>query len=293
MARLRPICLVCALVFIAAKSGAENPHNAVLHSRDPWERTLRELYDRSQAAAGFCFGSDPFKLFRAAITLSFPWPLPAQGDSIHDACSSYPNITLHLCTPDDVLFYYKFLLRTNDPEKAPGTAACPVGTSKPPCAPGFFGINGTAHACCAGYFCPRGLQCMMPCPLGAHCPAAVPALPPKPYQGRSSGATGLWCAPYAYRLRSTKDGVGRCGGADRWTIVPELAFPGAQWDAGSGNLYCEGRYYCPNTTARVLCPRGYFCKQGSTLPEHCPPGSLCPPGTEVPLNNYGGEDFSE
>ncbi|CAN6975669.1 unnamed protein product [Brassica oleracea var. botrytis] len=38
--------------------------------------------------------------------------------------------------------------------------------------------------CCAGFFCPRGITCMIPCPLGAYCPEA-----------KLNRTTGL-CDPY-------------------------------------------------------------------------------------------------
>ncbi|KAL9264021.1 ABC transporter G family member 24-like protein, partial [Drosera capensis] len=28
------------------------------------------------------------------------------------------------------------------------------------------------NACCEGFFCPKGITCMIPCPLGAYCPVA-------------------------------------------------------------------------------------------------------------------------
>ncbi len=58
-----------------------------------------------------------------------------------------------------------------------------------------------------------------------------------------------WCAPYAYKMRPE---VG-CGGADKWTVVPNGAFPGYWWAYGQGNLFCEAGHYCPNTTVQV-CP---------------------------------------
>lgn len=39
-----------------------------------------------------------------------------------------------------------------------------------------------------------------------------------------------WCAPYSYKLRNDLG----CGGADKWTVHPEGAFPLVWWPAGSG-----------------------------------------------------------
>ncbi|KAG7670998.1 hypothetical protein KSW81_004425 [Nannochloris sp. 'desiccata'] len=192
------------------------------------------------------------------------------------------------------------MLLTEDPEKVPATRHCPAGGSMVAgCAPGFFAArkeeesrrhhnrnHRVAHACCPGYFCPANLICMMPCPLGAHCPRSKAELPPKPFQNNhQTGSQGLWCSPYAYQERPQLG----CGGADKWTIIPQDAFPGTPWKSGTGNLYCKPRYYCPNTTAApVPCPRGKFCRQGSTEPARCPPGAFCPALTEVPISNFGG-----
>lgn len=59
---------------------------------------------------------------------------------------------------------------------------------------------------------------------------------------------GRWCAPYAYKER---EDVG-CGGADKWTVEPATtAFPLTKWKAGSGTIYCDPGYFCPNTTSQV------------------------------------------
>ena len=42
-----------------------------------------------------------------------------------------------------------------------------------------------------------------------------------------------------------------CGGADKWTVVPNGAFPGYGWPYGSGNLFCDAGHYCPNATTEV------------------------------------------
>jgi ABC-type multidrug transport system ATPase subunit len=157
--------------------------------------------------------------------------------------------------------------------------------------------------CCEGYFCPPSLTCMMPCPLGAYCPTAVAVPPPRGYihsitdysgtyddnnsnsSSRKKKNSTMWCAPYGYRERIETG----CGGADRWTIVPDPAFPGfPYWDGGSGNIFCPGGHYCNTTTAQHRCPKGRFCRRGTTEPERCPLGANCPHGTEVPLENITG-----
>lgn len=76
--------------------------------------------------------------------------------------------------------------------------------------------------------------------------------------------------------------------SSQWRIVPGSAFPIAHWPSGGGSIYCDGGSFCPNTTARLPCPAGHFCRQGSSEPERCPPGAFCPPQTEFVENNLTG-----
>lgn len=49
-----------------------------------------------------------------------------------------------------------------------------------------------------------------------------------------------------------------CGGADKWTVEPAgSAFPGTKWDAGSGSIYCDPGFFCPNSTSKA-CPCNAF-----------------------------------
>lgn len=225
---------------------------------------------------------------------SWEWPLPLEEASTdNQICSNSTLLDLHLCSPQQVSYYYKYMLLTDNPEKIPGTPQCPAGsTDRPACSPGFFNeiLDGSSEpfrdhqlpvACCAGYFCPSSLTCLVPCPLGAYCPKATPSKAPPGYDDG-----GLdWCAPYAYRVRSHLG----CGGADRWTLIPEPAFPGFDWEAGSGGIYCNGGSYCPNTTSTVQCPRKRFCRRGTVYPERCPIGANCyQSGIEIPSENYTG-----
>ncbi len=139
-----------------------------------------------------------------------------------------------------------------------------------------------------------------------------------------------WCAPYAYKQRP---GLG-CGGADKWTAEPSAnAFPTTPWDAGSGSIFCDAGFFCPNTTAKaraavrwprpargagccttslsyarfesssryrsrasplqIECPKGYYCRRGSSSPVRCPPLMRCPRGADAPSGNTVGGSASE
>ncbi|KAL1558512.1 ABC transporter G member 28, variant 2 [Salvia divinorum] len=99
--------------------------------------------------------------------------------------------------------------------------------------------------CCPGFFCPHGLTCMIPCPLGSYCPPA-----------QLNQATGV-CAPYRYQLPPGQANHS-CGGADIWS------------DFTSGyQLFCSGGFYCPTTTQKNPCTEGHFCRSGSTAQMRC------------------------
>ncbi|CAK9182910.1 unnamed protein product [Ilex paraguariensis] len=57
--------------------------------------------------------------------------------------------------------------------------------------------------CCEGFFCPHGITCMIPCPLGSYCPLA-----------KLNKTTGV-CDPYHYQLPPGQSNH-TCGGADVW-----------------------------------------------------------------------------
>ncbi|KAF5941341.1 hypothetical protein HYC85_022508 [Camellia sinensis] len=83
--------------------------------------------------------------------------------------------------------------------------------------------------CCEGFFCPQGITCMIPCPLGSYCPCA-----------KLNQATGI-CDPYNYQLPPGKKNHS-CGGADTWADV-----------ASSSKIFCSAGSYCPTTTNKVSC----------------------------------------
>eukprot|EP00878_Enallax_costatus_P043376 GHUV01051335.1.p2 GENE.GHUV01051335.1~~GHUV01051335.1.p2 ORF type:complete len:124 (-),score=3.71 GHUV01051335.1:529-900(-) len=64
------------------------------------------------------------------------------------------------------------------------------------------------------------------------------------------GQTDKWCAPYSYKMRKSLG----CGGAHKWTVHPERAFPLDLWPAGSGD--CGFRLLVLQTsygTQRSMC----------------------------------------
>ncbi|CAA0834044.1 ABC transporter G family member 28 [Striga hermonthica] len=107
--------------------------------------------------------------------------------------------------------------------------------------------------CCAGFFCPRGLTCMIPCPLGSYCPVA------------KLNKTTSVCDPYRYQL---PPGIPNhtCGGADIWA------------DFLSGKeIFCSAGFYCPTTTQKNPCSKGHFCRAGSIAQTSCYQLATCEP----------------
>ncbi|KAH8512925.1 hypothetical protein H0E87_006287 [Populus deltoides] len=100
-------------------------------------------------------------------------------------------------------------------------------------------------ACCEGFFCPHGITCMIPCPLGAHCPLA-----------KLNKTTGI-CDPYHYQLPPGKPNH-TCGGADIWADI-----------LSSREIFCSAGSYCPSTIQEIPCSRGHYCRTGSTSQTGC------------------------
>ncbi|CAK7343116.1 unnamed protein product [Dovyalis caffra] len=118
--------------------------------------------------------------------------------------------------------------------------------------------------CCEGFFCPQGLTCMIPCPLGSYCPSA-----------KLNKTTGM-CTPYGYQIPPGQPNH-TCGGADAWAPV-----------VTSSEIFCAPGSYCPRTTLKVPCSSGHYCRMGSTSQLSCFKLVTCHPNTaNQNLHAYG------
>nr|XP_012570327.1 putative white-brown complex homolog protein 30 isoform X2 [Cicer arietinum] len=116
--------------------------------------------------------------------------------------------------------------------------------------------------CCEGFFCPQGLTCMIPCPLGSYCPLA-----------KLNNKTGV-CDPYQIPQGEMDH---TCGSADIWSGV-----------VNNSDIFCSPGSYCPTTTRRVSCDSGYYCRMGSTHQMACSKFSTCNPNTATQnMHAYG------
>ncbi|CAA2953643.1 ABC transporter G family member 28-like [Olea europaea subsp. europaea] len=105
--------------------------------------------------------------------------------------------------------------------------------------------NLDCQPCCEGFFCPHGLTCMIPCPLGSYCPLA-----------KLNKTTGV-CDPYRYQLPPGQTNH-TCGGADVWADI-----------LSGKDIFCSAGFYCPTTTQKIPCSRGHYCRTGSTAQTKC------------------------
>ncbi|GKV34153.1 hypothetical protein SLEP1_g42564 [Rubroshorea leprosula] len=119
-------------------------------------------------------------------------------------------------------------------------------------------------ACCEGFFCPRGLTCMIPCPLGSYCPLAT--------LNKDTGT----CEPYNYQLPPGQTNH-TCGGANLWADV-----------ASSLEMFCSAGSYCPTTIQKRACDSGHYCRMGSTSEKRCFRLTSCNPNTaNQDMHAYG------
>ncbi|KAE9593184.1 putative sulfate-transporting ATPase [Lupinus albus] len=107
--------------------------------------------------------------------------------------------------------------------------------------------------CCEGFFCPHGITCMIPCPLGSYCPRAE--------LNKTSGV----CAPYRYQIPPGKFNH-TCGGADIWADI-----------TSSADVFCSSGSFCPSTIIKNPCNKGFYCRTGSTAQERCFRLASCEP----------------
>ncbi|GMI84747.1 non-intrinsic ABC protein 12 [Hibiscus trionum] len=193
------------------------------------------------------------------------------------------DVTQRLCTAAEIKFYFTSLF-------SKGAKTGPVKVNKncnlkswvDGCEPGWgcfanpdqkFDLkdsnympirNKDCQPCCEGFFCPRGLACMIPCPLGSYCPLAT-----------LNKSTGV-CDPYNYQIPPGKSNHS-CGTADIWA------------DFGSSReIFCSPGSYCPTTLNKVSCSEGHYCRKGSTTQISCFKLTTCNPNTSNQnIHGYG------
>ncbi|CAL4967684.1 unnamed protein product [Urochloa decumbens] len=85
------------------------------------------------------------------------------------------------------------------------------------------------QSCCPGFFCPHGLTCMIPCPLGAYCPRSA-----------LNVSTGI-CDPYNYQPPPGNPNH-TCGAADTWADV-----------VTTDDIFCPPGFYCPSSIQKLPC----------------------------------------
>ncbi|XP_050214446.1 ABC transporter G family member 28 [Mercurialis annua] len=107
--------------------------------------------------------------------------------------------------------------------------------------------------CCEGFFCPHGLTCMIPCPLGSYCPAS-----------KLNKTTGI-CDPYNYQLPAGKPNH-TCGGADVWADI-----------LSTREVFCPPGSFCPSVVQKIPCSSGFYCRTGSTSQAGCFKLAKCEP----------------
>ncbi|KAF7148953.1 hypothetical protein RHSIM_Rhsim03G0118300 [Rhododendron simsii] len=171
------------------------------------------------------------------------------------------DMSLRLCTAAEAKFYFKNFVGGGSvvlPNKN-----CNLTSWVPGCEPGWacsvsptvqVSLNESedipsrtldCQACCEGFFCPEGLTCMIPCPLGSYCPLA-----------KLNETTGM-CDPYHYQLPPGQPNH-TCGAANVWTDV-----------ARSGEVFCSAGSYCPTSIEKISCSSGHYCRMGAMYEKRC------------------------
>ncbi|XP_050250078.1 ABC transporter G family member 28-like isoform X4 [Quercus robur] len=197
------------------------------------------------------------------------------SSSIHSGFHSPTgDITRRMCSAAELKFYFNsFFERSGSTNYLKPNKNCNLTSWVEGCEPGWACSVGSnqkvnlneskvipartlnCQACCEGFFCPHGLTCMIPCPLGSYCPLAT-----------LNKTTGV-CEPYLYQLPPGNPNH-TCGGANIWADV-----------GSSSELFCSAGSYCPSTTSRQTCTSGHYCRMGSTSEKSCFKLTSCNPNS--------------
>ncbi|XP_020548789.1 ABC transporter G family member 24 isoform X1 [Sesamum indicum] len=198
--------------------------------------------------------------------------------------STRGDLPQRLCTAAELKFYFtNFIAKANSPATflkpnrncnitkwvsgcEPGWA-CSAGLTRPVDFTDSREIparTSDCQPCCEGFFCPQGLTCMIPCPLGSHCPLAT-----------FNVSTSL-CDPYLYQLPPGRPNHS-CGGANIWADVSR-----------GGSMFCSAGSYCPTNTEEIPCASGHYCRMGSTTETRCYKLTSCDShSTRQNITQYG------
>ncbi|XP_031118123.1 ABC transporter G family member 24-like [Ipomoea triloba] len=191
------------------------------------------------------------------------------------------DVQQRLCTAAEIRFYFSNMFMNSmsylNPNRncnltswisgcEPGWA-CSTGSNQNPDLRNLKDIPARTtdcQPCCEGFFCPHGITCMIPCPLGSYCPLA-----------RLNNNTGV-CEPYNYQLPHRQSNH-TCGGANIWADV-----------TSSSEIFCSAGSYCPSNTERIRCSSGNYCPTGSTAEKRCFKLTSCDPNTSSQnMHAYG------
>ncbi|CAI9097993.1 OLC1v1034531C1 [Oldenlandia corymbosa var. corymbosa] len=205
-------------------------------------------------------------------------------DFLNNCVKQTKDVTQRLCTAAEMKFYFSSFMESKSDiaQFLKPNQNCNLTSWVSGCEPGWA-CSGSSNVkidmknakdvpdrtrdcqpCCAGFFCPRGLTCMIPCPLGSYCPQAT-----------LNKATGV-CDPYRYQIPAGNPNH-TCGGADMWAGV-----------TSSEEMFCSAGSFCPTTTKQIRCSGGHYCRQGSTFEKACFKLSTCNPNTDTQnLHAYG------
>nr|CAB3451520.1 unnamed protein product [Digitaria exilis] len=185
------------------------------------------------------------------------------------------DVQQRICTAAEMRFYFESLLEGDEGEKnyVRPNLNCNLSSWIDGCEPGWACKAGDdqkidlqnakdipyralkCQSCCPGFFCPHGLTCMIPCPLGAYCP-----------RSDLNVSTGI-CDPYNYQPPPGNPNH-TCGAADIWADV-----------VTTDDIFCPPGFYCPSTIQKLPCSSGFYCRKGSTSQTRCYKKSSCPPNS--------------
>ncbi|KAK2968180.1 hypothetical protein RJ640_018273 [Escallonia rubra] len=216
------------------------------------------------------------------------------------ACIQKTNgdITRRLCTAAELKFYFGNFFESGSTNYLKPNKNCNLTSWVAGCEPGWACSAESSQkvdlkdsrdipartldcqTCCEGFFCPHGLTCMIPCPLGSHCPLATLnkatgiSLPTTTRTAESY----LWWSKHLGRCYQQLGGI-LCGGF----ILPNkyTKNPLQQWVLV---LTQKFRYFSIFFLQLFLektsgSSRMHYCQQGSTSEKRCFKLTSCDPNT--------------
>eukprot|EP01084_Bolivina_argentea_P060635 110765_1 len=172
-----------------------------------------------------------------------------------------PELSTSSCLAGFIYVHFENNVFQKPPKNVISLSQLPAGSTNTD-APCYQKDWPYTRACCPGFYCPANQYCMIPCDKsGSYCPSSDTIRFPNCSQLFNVVNTTIETESYPELMG--------CGGS---IVIDTL---------------CPDSHYCSNSTEKIECPKGSYCRAGSNTHQSCSGFMSCPIGSSAPGLNIG------